>query len=181
MTRLVPVLALGILAAACSSPTTAPRTTAPAPNPAAPRAAASTPGPSSATATSTVTPTTAAPPAPAAPVTLGAPNPSTCVGCGQVEPPQVRILTATSPGVVVPEVDFTGIRWQAWGTPTASASVTAYFTGPGETDQVTLTAFDLGPCGSTYGYRALEWTSSGQAFRPSDYFDTCTGRHVGQG
>lgn len=160
VTHLVPVLALGFLAAACSSPTTPPTTTAPAPNPTAPRAAPSTPGPSSSTATSPVTPATAAP------VTLGAPNPSTCVGCGQVEPPRVRILTATSPGVVIPEVDFTGIRWQAWGTPTAGASVTA---------------FDLGPCGSSYGYRALEWTSSGQAFRPSDYFDTCTGRYVGQG
>jgi hypothetical protein len=46
---------------------------------------------------------------------------------------------------------------------------------------VTLIEFDLGTCGATYGYQALERLSSSQSFDPSSYFDTCTGKGVGRG
>ena len=67
------------------------------------------------------------------------------------------------------------------GAATATATANGFFRAPGESAQVTLVAFDLGPCGTTYGYGALEWLTSGQTFNPNAYFDVCTGQGVGNG
>ncbi len=77
---------------------------------------------------------------------------------------------------------FTQIQWQSWGSAQATAPGTqAFFVVAGESERVTLVAFDLGKCGNTYVYRALEWPSSSQSFDPSIYFDTCSGKGVGRG
>lgn len=94
---------------------------------------------------------------------------------------QVKILASSAPGHVFPEVDFNVVQWKFWGTPRSTAAVNAYFQGPGEYDQETLLAFNLGYCGSTFSYRALEWLAKGQNLDPSNYFNTCTGQGVGKG
>jgi hypothetical protein len=174
------MIGIGVLAAACNSPMTSFSTKSSTTTSSAIRTTSSVPSTSSvsttnAVTTSTVTTSTTEPP------TLGVSNPMSCTGCGMVEPVEVKVLKATSQGSVTPEVDFSGIQWQGWGSQIATASVNAYFTGPGEYAQQTLTAFSLGTCGNTYGYRALEWTSKGQTFSSTTYFDTCMGQYAGHG
>jgi hypothetical protein len=85
-------------------------------------------------------------------------------------------------GTVFGGMKFSQVTWQSWGSAQARAPATnANFLGPGEGETVTLVAFDLGRCGSAYGYQALEWLTTSQSFDPSHYYDTCDGRRVGQG
>lgn len=85
-------------------------------------------------------------------------------------------------GIVFGGMKFSQVTWQSWGSAQARApSTNANFISPGETGTVTLIAFNLGRCGSTYGYQALEWLTASQRFDPSKYYDACDGREVGQG
>ena len=47
---------------------------------------------------------------------------------------------------------------------------------------VTIVAFDLGTCGGTLMYQAVEWffPQHGQAFQANHYENVCTGTYVGQ-
>jgi hypothetical protein len=82
---------------------------------------------------------------------------------------------------VVPAVDITAVQWHSWGAAQASGPASAFFTGPGERSPVTLYAFDLGDCGGSYAYQALEWKAPGRPFDPADYLNICTDQMVGQG
>jgi hypothetical protein len=122
----------------------------------------------STTSETTTTPSTAPSP------TLGTANPL-CQGCGEVAPAKVTLQGYTQDGSVFGGLVFTQVQWQAWDSHEAIAPTThAYFVSPGESGTVTLYAFDLGTCGTTYGYRALEWVGNGSTFDPSMYYDTCT-------
>jgi hypothetical protein len=47
---------------------------------------------------------------------------------------------------------------------------------------VTIVAFDLGTCGGTLMYQAVEgyFPQHGQNFNPSQYEDICAGSYVGE-
>lgn len=84
---------------------------------------------------------------------------------------------ATFGGMVFPYV-----QWHSWGAGQSTAPDThAYLVGPGDWGTVTLYAFNLGSCGGTYGYQALEWVRSGATVDAASYYDTCTGKGVGRG
>jgi hypothetical protein len=134
------------------------------------------PSPASSTST-TATSTTSGAAAPA----LGAAN-TDCQGCGQVAPATLTLGGYSLNGVVFGGMKFSQVTWQSWGSAQARApSTNANFVSPGESGTVTLIAFDLGQCGGTYGYQALEWLTGSQSFDPSNYYDTCDGKGVGQG
>jgi hypothetical protein len=132
--------------------------------------------PASSTSTTTATSTTSA----AASPVLGGPN-SDCQGCGEVAPTTLTLGGYSLNGTVFGGMKFSQVSWQSWGSAQTRAPATnANFVSPGEMGTVTLIAFDLGRCGGTYGYQALEWLTASQSFDPSNY-DTCDGRGVGQG
>jgi hypothetical protein len=80
------------------------------------------------------------------------------------------------------------ITWSSWGGSTAIGTGTSDYVGPNQTvaggtqEKVTIVAFDLGICGGTLMYQAVEWyfPQHGQKFNPSQYEDICTGSYVGQ-
>jgi hypothetical protein len=82
-------------------------------------------------------------------------------GFGQVKPNTVYLG-----GDPTGRVD--GITWQTWGGQQASGTGTGNWVGPGQivaqaTPQpVTITASDLGMCGSQYMYRAVQWFFAGE-------------------
>lgn len=105
-----------------------------------------------------------------------------CQGCGEVEPTSVTLQGYEGGGVIFGGVVFSQASWQSWGMSQAKAPGTqALFAGAPNSTTLMLVAFDLGRCGSTFGYTALEWLAEGQIFEPWSYFDTCTGRGVGPG
>lgn len=129
------------------------------------------------TSTTTAASTTSTAPSPA----LGGAN-ADCQGCGQVAPATLTLGGYSLNGAVFGGMKFSQVAWQSWGSAQATAPGTnANFVSPGESGTVTLIAFDLGQCGSTYGYQALEWLTGSQSFDPSSYYDTCDGKGVGQG
>jgi len=80
------------------------------------------------------------------------------------------------------------ITWSSWGGSTAIGTGTSDYVGPNQTvaggtqEKVRIVAFDLGTCGGTLMYQAVEWyfPQHGQNFNPSQYEDICTGSYVGQ-
>jgi hypothetical protein len=80
------------------------------------------------------------------------------------------------------------ITWSSWGGNTAIGTGTSDYVGPNQTvaggteETVTIVAFDLGTCGGTLMYQAVEWyfPQHGQNFNPSQYEDICTGSYVGE-
>jgi hypothetical protein len=98
-------------------------------------------------------------------------------GYGQREPS--KIFNGGDPSGMVTE-----IRWQDWGAAKAIGEgkalyVTKYvFNAPMESARVV--AFDLGKCGSSLSYRAIEWyfPQHGQTFDPFNYINICTGHYV---
>jgi hypothetical protein len=94
-----------------------------------------------------------------------------------VAPNKVTLEGYKQDGVVFGGIVFTDVNWHNWGSARATATANGFFESPGESSNVTLTAFDLGTCRHGRGYRALEWGT----FDPTNYFDTCSGKGVGQG
>ena len=127
------------------------------------------------TSTTIATTTTTHPP------TLGLATVTRCQGCGQVAPVKVTIAATSGQGYVVPEVDFTNVEWESWGSAQTRGSARAYFVGPGERDQITMYAFDPGACAGSYTYQALEWQLNGQPVDSANYLNVCTGQVVGHG
>jgi hypothetical protein len=109
--------------------------------------------------------------------TLGALN-TGCPECGEVAPNTVTVEGYQEGNDVFGGVTFSHVNWHNWGSARSTATAKGFFESPGESSEVTLTAFDVGTCGHTHGYQALEWTAT---FDPTSYFDTCTGRGVGAG
>jgi len=80
------------------------------------------------------------------------------------------------------------ITWSSWGGSTAIGTGTSDYVGPNQTvaggteEMVTIVAFDLGTCGGTLMYQAVEWyfPQHGQSFNPNQYEDICTGSYVGE-
>jgi hypothetical protein len=103
-------------------------------------------------------------------------------GFGQVAP--ARIFNGGDPTGLV-----TGISWQHWGSPHATGTGTSEYVGAGQSvatgtpQPVTVVAFNLGTCGGTLMYRAVEWyfPQHGQAFSATHYEDICTGGYVPAG
>jgi len=113
--------------------------------------------------------------------TLGSPTASYCQGCGQVEPSDINMEGD-------PTSMVSNIRWESWGGPQATGIGTGWYVGPnqsvaqGSHEPATVVAFNLGNCGSTYGYQAVAWyfPQYGETFNPSNgYYNTCTGEGVG--
>lgn len=139
-------------------------------NPAVPSTTTSTPGPST-TTTTTVPPTTTTTPVPTLGVSVGQ-YPG--IGYGEVQPN--RIQTCCDELTLV-----TNVQWQSWGGPQATGTGDSdYAQGVcvlcGTSKQVTVVAFDLGYCGSTYAYQAVTWyfPEEGQSFNPDNYINACT-------
>jgi len=80
------------------------------------------------------------------------------------------------------------ITWSSWGGSTAVGTGTSDYVGPNQTvaggtqETVTIVAFDLGACGGTLMYQAVEWyfPQHGQTFNPGQYENICTGSYVGE-
>lgn len=131
--------------------------------------------------TTTTTSTTTTTTNPTKQPTLGSPNASHCQGCGQVEPSEINM--EGDPTSIV-----SNIQWKSWGGPQATGIGTGWYVEPnqivaqGTHEAATVVAFNLGNCGSTYGYQAVIWyfPQYGETFSPSDgYYNTCTGEGVG--
>ena len=113
--------------------------------------------------------------------TLGMTN-AGCHGCGEVAPSIVIAKGYTVNAYSFPGIVFTKVHWQKWGSSRATAlGADAFYIGAGESSTVTLYAFDLGTCGTTYGYRAMEWVATHPTLDSTSYYNTCTGRGVGAG
>jgi hypothetical protein len=95
-----------------------------------------------------------------------------------VAPSTVTLEGYQQNGVDFGGIVFTDVNWHNWGSARPTATASGFFKSPGESSNVTLTAFDLGTCGHDRGYRALEWAGT---VDPTNYFDTCSGKGVGQG
>jgi hypothetical protein len=101
-------------------------------------------------------------------------------GFGQVKPS--KIFNGGDPTGLV-----TDVVWSSWGASQATATGTSDYVGPGQSDaqgteeQATVVAFDLGTCGGTLMYQAVEWyfPQHSQAFNPNTYENICTGSYVG--
>lgn len=98
-------------------------------------------------------------------------------GYGQRRPS--KIFNGGDPSGMV-----TDIRWQDWGAAKAigegkSLYVTEYVSRAGM-ESARVVAFDLGKCGSSLSYRAIEWyfPQHRQTFDPRNYINICTGRYV---
>lgn len=102
-------------------------------------------------------------------------------GFGEVRP--ATVFNGGDPTGLV-----TDITWSSWGGSTATGTGTSDYVGPNQTvaggtqEKVTIVAFDLGTCGGTLMYQAVEWyfPQHGQNFNPSQYEDICTGSYVGE-
>jgi hypothetical protein len=95
-----------------------------------------------------------------------------------VAPSKVTLEGYRQGDVAFGGIVFTDVIWHNWGSARATATANGYFESPGESSSnVTLIAFDLGACGHDRGYRALDLGT----FNPTNYFDTCSGKGVGQG
>jgi hypothetical protein len=86
-----------------------------------------------------------------------------------------------------PTGDVRNITWTTWGSAGALGSGISDYVAPGQTvaggteETVTIVAFDLGRCGGTLMYRAVEWyfPQHGEVFDPNQYEDICNGQYVG--
>jgi hypothetical protein len=159
-----------------------------------PPAPASAGTPAAATATSAVTPAAGSPAVtpPARPtVAAGASSAGTPVlgrlagvfargsGFGQARP--AEIFNGGDPTGLV-----TKITWQSWGGATATGTGTTTYVpanepvADGRPETATVVAFDLGTCGGTYMYQAVEWyfPQHGQSFSAGQYENVCTGSYV---
>ncbi len=136
------------------------------------------------TTTSTTAPlppttTTTATTTPTRQPTLGSSTATKCQGCGQVEPSQINM--EGDPTSVVSDV-----KWESWGSSQAMGLGTGWYVAPnqdtaqGRYQPVTVVAFNLGNCGSTYGYQAVTWyfPQHGEMFNSNRYYNTCTGADV---
>ena len=102
-------------------------------------------------------------------------------GWGKVKPTEV--FNGGDPTGLV-----THITWSSWGGIAATGTGTSDYVGPnqsvasGTEEGVTIVAFDVGTCGGTFMYRAVEWfyPQHGGSFNPNQYEDVCTGSYVGQ-
>jgi hypothetical protein len=171
---------LAVMAAGCSSAAPPAASSSPSPTAAASATAVSQPTASPGTATA---PASASPSAsPAGTPTLGqlAGDFAHGQGFGQVKPSE--IFNGGDPTGLV-----THIAWSSWGGSQATATGTAEYVGPnqsvaqGKEESATVVAFDLGTCGGTYMYQAVEWyfPQHNQAFNPNTYENVCTGTYVG--
>jgi hypothetical protein len=137
-------------------------------------------------ATATATPAPAAAPsgaAPAAVPVLGRLAGAFAHGSGFGSVRPAEIFNGGDPTGLV-----TKITWQSWGGATATGTGTTTYVpanGPvadGRPETATVVAFNLGNCGGTYMYQAVEWyfPQHGQSFNPAQYENVCTGSFVGQ-
>jgi hypothetical protein len=102
-------------------------------------------------------------------------------GFGNVRP--AEIFNGGDPTGLV-----TKITWQSWGGATATGTGTTTYVpanapvADGQQETATVVAFNLGNCGGTYMYQAVEWyfPQHGQSFNPAQYENVCTGSFVGQ-
>lgn len=98
------------------------------------------------------------------------------VGFGMTEPPSVFLGGEAESAV-------TQIIWSGWGYTQATGSGTGCYYGGTQTaadcthEQVTLFAFDLGPCGGALSYQRLEYVfdKEGETFDPDSALNICTG------
>jgi hypothetical protein len=82
---------------------------------------------------------------------------------------------------------ITHITWSSWGDSAAIGTGMGNYEPPNQPvvdsikESATIVAFDLGTCGGTLMYQAVEWyfPQHGQKFNPSQYEDICTGSYVG--
>ncbi|SRR6266567_2346145 len=81
----------------------------------------------------------------------------------------------------------TGVYWRSWGSRRAVGTGRALHVTTTVADarqkMARVVAFNLGMCGTTLAYRALEWyfPQFGQAFSRRDYINVCTGQYVSNG
>ncbi|NUR04286.1 MAG: hypothetical protein HOY79_49630 [Streptomyces sp.] len=79
----------------------------------------------------------------------------------------------------------TRVVWHSWGKSTAEGDgIGLYAPGivaNGTEEPTHVVAFDLGMCGGTLAYRAVEWyfPQHGQRFNRHVYLDICKGTFVG--
>lgn len=100
-------------------------------------------------------------------------------GFGQVKPSE--IFNGGDPTGLIDH-----IVWKSWGTPEAVGTGMAEYVGPnqsvasGTEEAATVVAFNLGSCGGTFMYRAVEWyfPQHGQTFDPRHYENVCTGSYA---
>jgi hypothetical protein len=101
------------------------------------------------------------------------------LGFGQVKP-----STFSNGGD--PTGSVGSITWDSWGGTTATGTGMSDYVADGQTvaggtqSPVTVVAFDLGSCGGTVMYRAVEWyfSTHGGAFNPNQYENICDGAPV---
>jgi hypothetical protein len=158
-----------------------------APRPVSPHSAA--PASTSASASTAVAASTPTPPAQAPSPTTSAAVPTLGrlagdfahgTGFGQARP--AKVFNGGDPTGLV-----SGVTWASWGGATATGTGTSEYVGSGQSvasgreEPATIVAFDLGRCGGTLMYRAVEWyfPQHGQAFSASQYEDICSGSYVG--
>lgn len=116
----------------------------------------------------------------AAPV-LGRPGAPGQVGYGTARPQKI-----SNDGD--PTGTVTDVAWTSWGAAKAEGDGTSAYVGPGRftadatEEKAHVVAFNLGICGGTLMYQAVEWyfPQHGQKFDPASYHDICTGGFVGE-
>jgi WD40 repeat protein len=101
-------------------------------------------------------------------------------GYGQREPS--KIFNGGDPSGMV-----AGVHWQDWGAAKAIGEGKALYVTTGvagaPVESTRVVAFDLGKCGSSISYRAIEWyfPQHGQTFDPRNYINICTGQYIVNG